>query len=534
MKKIYLIILLTGSVLYGCTDKFDDYNTDEKNPETVTGESLFSNAQKELCDQITSTNVNQNIWKLWAQYWTETTYTDEANYNIISRNIPQNVFRYYYRTTLMDLYQADSIINATGAAFGEDEAVYKNKLYIIDILEVYSYQRLVDIFGMVPYTEALDIDNNIYPAYDKGSDIYADLLDRLNADIAGLDPTQDSFGSAEDLYYSGDVSKWIKFANTLKIKLGISIADYDATMAKEAVESGVNGCFASNDDDCLMTYLQASPNYNPLYADLVATGRHDFVIANTLTDVMNDLNDPRMAAYFSNPVTFPYQTDDDGNKLDTTLTTGNGKLLLYTDVDGNDSLVYKTTPFTLSPSDAHDKTVKIYSGGKYGYSSPFAQYSHIADAIQEPDFNGILMTYSEVQFYLAEAAARGYDVPQTTEEYYNEGIRASFDFWGVSGADDYVSNPDVAYTTAEGTWKQKIGTQSWLASYTRGLVGYTTWRRLDYPILNIAKSIKTYDEIPVRFTFPVNEQTLNKTNYDAAAEAIGGDELTTKIFWDKY
>jgi len=82
----------------------------------------------------------------------------------------------------------------------------------------------------------------------------------------------------------------------------------------------------------------------------------------------------------------------------------------------------------------------------------------------------------------------------------------------------------------------KIGLQSWLANYTRGLEGYTTWRRLDYPIFNLPTSITSYTDIPVRFTFPVNEQTLNAARYNEAAKALGagGDKVTTKIFWDKY
>ena len=475
MKKIYFLLLIVGTAFFGCTGDFDDYNTDDKNPSEVSGESLFSNAQKELCDQISSTNVNQNVWKLWSQQWTETTYRDEANYDIITRNIADNTFRYYYRTSLMDFHEADSLITAAGPAFGEDPAVNQNKRYIIDILEAYSFQNLVDIFGMVPYSEALNPDN-VYPSYEEGSAIYQDLFERLNADIAGLDASQGSFGSA-DLYYAGDVSMWIKFANSLKIKMGITIADYDNDLAKTAIESAVSGCFTSSADNSLLAYQQASPNYNPLYADLVASGRHDFVPANTIVDIMNDLEDPRRSSYF---------------------TMYNG----------------------------------AYVGGRYGYSSPWSQYSHIADAIQTPDFEGILMTYSEIQFYLAEAAARGYSVPNTAEEYYNEGIQASFAFWGTEGVDDYLSNPDVAYATAEGTWKQKIAVQSWLAAYTRGLEAYTIWRRLDYPIFNQPEKVTDY--IPVRFTFPVNEQTLNTTNYNDAAEAIGGDELTTKIFWDKY
>jgi hypothetical protein len=92
----------------------------------------------------------------------------------------------------------------------------------------------------------------------------------------------------------------------------------------------------------------------------------------------------------------------------------------------------------------------------------------------------------------------------------------------------------VAYATAAGDWKQKIGTQAYFAYYVRGLVAYTTWRRLDQPMMNVAPTIASVDEIPVRFTYPVREQTLNKANYEAAAAAIGGDDLLTKLFWDKY
>jgi hypothetical protein len=92
----------------------------------------------------------------------------------------------------------------------------------------------------------------------------------------------------------------------------------------------------------------------------------------------------------------------------------------------------------------------------------------------------------------------------------------------------YATAPDAS---ADG-WRQKIGTQSWIASYTRGLVGYTTWRRLDYPVFNVAELIESTADIPTRFTYPINEQTLNSESWRAAADAIGGDEQTTKIFWD--
>ncbi|OAV66415.1 Susd and RagB outer membrane lipoprotein [Bacteroidales bacterium Barb4] len=475
MKRIYILITALLPLLQACTDKFEEFNEDRKNPSAVVGESLFSNAQKELIDQVSSTNVNTNVFKLWAQYWTETTYTDEANYNIVTRNIANNTFRYYYMDALKDLLEAETIIKESEYLLDASPKIKENKLHILQLVKAYAFQQLTDIFGAVPYADALNIDN-VYPKYDAGNAIYKDLIEKVTAATAGLDASFGSYGSA-DLYYGGNVSQWIKFGNSLKIKLGITLADYDANLSAQTVLSGVSGgAFTSSADDALFSYLQSSPNYNPLYADIIASGRNDFVPANTLTDIMNTLEDPRRTAFF--------------------------------------------TPFEGG-----------YVGGKYGYAAPYNAHSHIAPAISAPDFKGILLTYSEVQFYLAEAAARGFAVPQSAEAYYNEGIKSSFSFWGIAGAEDYLNKPEVKYSAAN--WKERIGIQEWLSFYTRGLEGYTTWRRLDYPVLNVAELINDYSEIPLRFTFPVNEQTLNRANYDAAAALIGGDLLTTKIFWDK-
>jgi hypothetical protein len=487
MKKVlYLIIIVFIAVFTGCTDKFEDFNTDKKHPAVVPGEALFSNAQKQIADYTNNTSVNTNIFKLMAQYWTETTYIDEANYDLVTRNISTGIYTNMYLRVLKDLKEAAEIIDGT-AVIPFEEPAKQNKLQIIELMNIYVYSHLVDVFGSVPYTEALDIEN-VYPKYDAGSDIYADLFVRLNAALAKLDAGVGSFGSS-DLYYGGDVASWIKFGNTLKVRMAITIADADNAFAKTAVEEAASKAFSSNDDDCKIAYATSSPNYNPLYADLIASGRHDFVPANTIVDRMNALNDPRMDAYFS-------------DKVDTST------------VDGVEKLAYV--------------------GGDYGYLNSFAQLSHISNIVQAPDFPGIMLTYSELCFYFAEAAERGYNVGGTAEEWYNKGITASFDFWGVSGVSDYLAKPEVAYSTATGTWKEKIGTQSWLAAYTRGIEAYTTWRRLDYPVLNLPEDATSQADIPVRFTFPVNEQTLNSVNYNAASDAIGGDLITTKIFWDKF
>jgi hypothetical protein len=479
MKKKYLLLLVLVASFTACTDKFEEFNTDVKNPAIVQGESLFSNAQRLMARQISSTNVNRNIFKLVSQYWTECTYIDEANYDLTNRSIPDNIFNQYYIGFLKDFQEAALLIEATTPTSTVGETEKTNKLAIIELLNVYAYQNLVDIFGDIPYSGAMNI-TNISPKYDDAATIYQDLITRIDNALSDLDASQGSFGSA-DLIYGGDVDLWKKFGNSLKLKIGITLADANATLAKTTVEAAVAaGVFETNVDNALFPFLTAV-HTNPLYEDIIQSGRNDFVPANTIVDIMNDLSDPRRPFYFT-------------------------------------------------------KFGDVYLGGSYGYESPYSLYSHIPDAISAPDFPGILMTYDEVLFYEAEAAARGFSVGGTVEDLYNGAITASILFWGGTETDAtaYLAQPTVAYATATGTYQEKIGTQAWIAFYTRGLEGYTEWRRMDYPIFNIASLITTYDEIPIRFPYPVSEQTLNKVSYTAAASAIGGDLISTKIFWDKF
>ncbi len=255
-----------------------------------------------------------------------------------------------------------------------------------------------------------------------------------------------------------------------------ALSTLSQTNAEQAVAAGV---FTSNSDNATISYETSPPNTNPLWVDLVQSGRSDFVIANTLVDYMNTLSDPRRAAYF------------------------------------DDNLGAGT-----------------YVGGPYGDNNSFPSYTHINDMIQAPDFRGVLLDFSEVEFLLAEASERGYAVGGTAETHYNAGITASMEDWGVSTIDAtaYLLNPSVAYTTATGTWREKIGFQFWLAMYNRGFEGWSIYRKYDAPVMNTAAV--SLLPVPKRYTYPLSEQTLNLTNYTAAAAAIGGDELATPIFWD--
>lgn len=486
MKKKYLLFIIIATVLVACTDNFDEMNIDKKLPAAVPGDAVFTSGQKNLVDQMSTPNVNLNIFRIVAQYWTETTYTDEANYDLVNRTIPDFTFRGYYRDALKDLEEAAKLIAAQETLTQAEAEANKNKLHIIELMTCYAYQNLVDIFGNVPYSEALDLDQ-VTPAYADQWTIYQDLISRVSAATSGLNADWESFGS-QDLLYQGDVAAWIKFGQSLKLKLGITIADHDNGAAKTAVEeASVAGVFSSSADNALLYYGQAPPNSNPVHDELVLTGRKDFVGANTTVDIMNSLEDPRRAAYYT--------------QVDTSSESGVVKL--------------------------------AYVGGVYGASSPYALHSKVNPNITEPDFPGIVLTYDEILFYIAEAAERGYSVGMTAEEAYNDAITASFDFWGVADVASYLAKPEVAYATAPGTWKQKIAQQAYLAFYTRGLEAWTEWRRLDWPVFAMPPNPFT-DTIPKRYIYPINEQTLNPDNYASAAAAMGGDKVDNRVFWDKH
>jgi hypothetical protein len=179
----------------------------------------------------------------------------------------------------------------------------------------------------------------------------------------------------------------------------------------------------------------------------------------------------------------------------------------------------------------------LYAGGKYGYTNNYVNFSHVNPNLTAPDFPSLLMEATEVNFYLAEAALKGFSVGNTAEYYYNQAITASFENWGVKDqAAAYLLTPSVAFATASGSDKDKIANQEWIAFYNRGFEAWTSYRRLDTPALIAPANAypEAEGEVPKRINYPVNEQTGNGENYEAASTAIGGDKLKTHIFWDKF
>lgn len=473
MKKIILTFFALATLLSCHTDQeYENLNVDSKSPIEVPANFLFTGATVRLARQMASPNVNLNISRFISQYLTATTYLDEPNYNLNIRNIPQNHWDRLYRWVLFDLQDAKRFLE-------EDETITEvnraTRMAQIEVIEVYTWHILVDTFGDIPYAEALDPEGNTLPAYDDAESIYEDLITRLGNAAGNLESGQ---GFPADPVYGGNLSNWHAFANSLQLRLAMRIADSNPGLSQSAAEAAVSrGVFDSMDESARVAFDENPPYTNPLWNDLVQSGRSDYVAANTLVDYMNEFDDPRRDTYFNENL-------------------------------GDDT----------------------YRGGVYGASNDYGSHTHVGDRFLDPTLPAILQDYVEVQFHLAEAAQRGYSVGGDAEEFYNEAVTASILFYGGTEeeAEDYLDQGDVRYSASN--WRERIGTQFWLAMYDNPFEGWAVWRKFDAPQLNIASQSQL--PVPLRYTYPINEQNLNETNYNAASSAIGGDDQQTPLFWD--
>lgn len=472
MKKIILLALLMVFT-FSCED-FEGWNIDEKHPAEVSGAYLFTNAEKELAIRMQSTSVNYNIFKLFAQQWNETVYTDESNYDLAGRNIGGNFWTNIYYEVLANTTAAKKAI-PNEVLIGENQAA--NQLAMIEILEVFTFHILVDTYGNIPYTEALLGLENLIPAYDDDAEIYADLARRLDLALNTLSLGGVGFGDA-DLFYGGDIDSWIMFGNSLKLKMAVRISDADPTTAKSMATAAYDaGVMDNNSDNLVFPFESTPPNNNPIWGSLVQSGRNDFVVADTYVDLIVPLNDPR-------------------------------------------------TPIFLDDNLAPDP----YKGGPYGEGSTYSAHTHIGDAFHEPDLPGMLMSASEVSFLVAEAGARGL-IEADPAAYYEKGIKMSMDRWEVdpADADTYVAQASVAYNAAE--WKKSIGTQKYLSLFGRGFEAWASWKLLDEPAIMKRPPVSELP-VPRRYIYPNSEEDVNGANYEAASSAIGGDALDSRVFWD--
>lgn len=462
--------------LSACSKNLENLNENIKDATRADGATFFAYAEKLMGDALQDLTYGASgtpftTCRLFAQQISCNTYNEGSNYFI------QFDWDNIYMDVLKNLDESKKTIEVEETIDDAGALQKKNQLAMIEIMTVYTYARLVEAFGDIPYSEALNIDK-VTAKYDDAQTVYTDLMARLHTAVNNLDAGGGSFGSA-DLIYGGSVTSWIKFGNSMKLQMGLRMIDVLPDLGTETVREAIDNVFSSNADNALLVYQESTPNTNPLWVDLAVGNRQDFVAAAPLVDEMNALNDPRRAVFF---------------------TSLNGSFI----------------------------------GAPYGQPVEYNQFSHMGNLFYTPTVPAVFIDYATVEFLLAEASERGVvGSPADAEEHYNNGIRASFDYYGVSDVDEYLAQPTVAYQSADGPWKKKIGMQKWIALYNQGYEAWTEYRRLDYPELQ-APAAAFINIVPVRLLYPTSEQTLNGANWQAASTAIGGDLMTTKLFWDLY
>ncbi len=485
MKKLLIILIIAPALFISCSKNLSSLNIDPKSASTGIPSALFLQGELNLVNSYTSTSVASAPFRVLSQEWTENAYTYEANYVLSYYNSPNGFWNNLYVNTIHNLNLAKQSFPKN---FLGTPGTLRNDLIITDILQVYAYDLLIATYGDIPYSQS-ESDSIPFAKYDDAKTVCLNLLMRLDTCIAGLNTSEGSMGSADQIY-GGDPAKWLKFASTLKLKIGMLLADVDPATAKKNVTDAINkGVFESNDDNALFTYDPSSPsNSNPIWQAISFSGRHDFGPSNLLVNTMVGWNDPRVPFYFQD---YP---------------KGSGK----------------------------------YIGGVPGAPNSYGKYSDLGAQLYDPTLPGDILDYPEVEFYLAEAAERGFisGGSAIAATHYNNAVTASIEFWGgsASNAAVYLAQPAVSYATAAVPWQQKIGYQEWIAFYNRNWDSWTCIRRLGYPDIDVVNPPTVpASTFPLRFYYPPNEQTSNPTNWAAAVAKIpsGKDVVTAKLFFEK-
>ncbi len=474
----FAVILVMG--FFSCTKGFEEINQDPTKPTNVTPAQLITGIERTASDILYSGGVNFNIGMLYAQYFSQTQTETQSQYQL--DEAANNLLWTSYSVPLSNIQELLRINEL------RPEPTSGNQNAIAKILEAWIYHVLTDTYGNIPYSEALRGDELILTSpYDDSRSVYDALIASLDEQIQALNPTLSSFSSGE-LIYQGDIVKWQKLANALKIRIGLRMVSADPAKAKQVIEAASANTFTGIADEAKFTYLSQAPDQFP-YNDMDGANiPNAYFVSSTLVDFMKETGDPRLPMYA------------------------------------------REAPAT-----------GTIVGKPYGLGSftNINEYSRGSGKVYSTTFPGFIISYAEVQFALAEAAARGFNVGGDAETFYENGIKASMQFWGVSEGDANTFLDNNPYDQAN--WKNIIGSQKWVALYNQGLQGWFERTRLDFTKPNgddffIAPTTildENVDFVPFRITYPIAEKSNNAANYQAAAAAMGGDTKGYKLWWQQ-
>lgn len=436
---------------------------------------------------------------------------------------------------------------------------------------------LTEKYGDVPFSEAMQgRTGNLFPKFDTQKEIYESIFGLLDEAISILsDPNSKGLPADHDVLFKGDRTKWLKFANSLKFRLMVHSyeafkkAGRDLSGDMQAIASGNN--YMSTVADNVGLEFSGISDRESWYLETTFGSRNDFTEqkpSKYLIDQMVALDDPRMYVIFApalSPISAkPSETSEDikingytynityypSSLYDPSEIVASGR-----DLDGNIIPV----PYTLdakwfgAPNPINVQTQYASSASLPGTNSFYDNrritgFSQLIASTKDPRLKGVIMESSEMMFLLAEARQKGWISTGTVKDYYEDGIRLSFERWDIEdgtkpathiGSDkivdnfaDYYAKPEVELdgTAAD---LDKIAIQKWLSLLvTNHTEAYTDYKRTGKPafVNKIVSSFSTY-EYPLRYVYPLDESSNNKVQYDAAVSALGGKDLPSSKMW---
>lgn len=457
-----------AAFLGACDHGLTDLNVNPNEPINVGAEYLFTNAVEASVSRALGASLNLDGVGLWVQHYAETRYSEDDRYVLPDGRV-QTHWAGFWAGPMQDFNEVVAKGQETGRPNVEAMGV---------IMRSWNFQILTDLWGDIGYTEALQgrtpgSGNTV--AYDPQEEVYRGLIAELRGAVAQLDPSGVRMGNA-DLLYQGDPAKWAKFANSLRLRMAMRMSGANATVARdEAVAAIAAGVFTSNADNAVLRYLDNGTNVHPFNAYHRTAPTH--TVSATLVDSLKRLDDPRLAVY---------ATPNAGGE---------------------------------------------YRGAPNGVTDeiPLTNFSEFGTFFRRADAPAFVMTYSEVLFLRAEAAARGW-VAGDAAELYRQAIRANMEQFGISSTaiDAYLAQPEVAYDGL-----RSIGVQKWIALFGNGPEAYAEWRRTGHPGLVAGPDAENGGRIPVRWTYPTSEEALNNAAYTAARARQGGATLNSPVWWDE-
>lgn len=501
MRKLYQgFMALALALSAGACDRgLTEINENPNDPADAPSKFLIVQAIRSTTNFSVSGSMNYRFTGVWAQHFAEIQYSDEDRYK----------FRPGDMDGFWDSYYSDPLANLNRIAERNESP---NQVAIALTLKSLVFQVMTDLWGDIPYSEALrgdKEDGTLTPKYDKQADIYAALLKDLKDAAAKFDDKAGKFGN-EELIYKGDVAKWRKFANSLRMRVAMRMSEVDPARAQaEFKDALAGGVFTSNADNAVLKYSSDATSRHPMHNDW--RGRDDYGVSKTLVDMLTN-----------------------GDATGTVLAQHDPRLAIFAEPTKNDTLKIVGNDTT---------KIKTYRGHQNGlpdgHGVPLGTLSRIGNRWRsQPDGDGLLMSYAEVLFLQAEAAQRGW-IEGSAAEFYHDGIVASMTYYGITKdkAEEYLAaHPEWALNAAGSSPLRQIAIQKWIALYNNGPEAYAEWRRTGWPELKAGPSAENGGKIIRRWLYPGKEQSVNNKNLMDAVSAQGMSglaDMNARMWWDK-